>query len=178
MVAKAAGEVEVRRSEASPVRLTLQRRDMLSMAIKLSTEPVAVEGLLYEVKVDENCTLCEVCAAKCPTGALSMKSGRGLRQLVFRQDLCIGCGFCLQACPESAMSISTAQIDPSEEISTPKTLRSDELARCIECGAPLGPKSLIEVVYRRLTEKGMDRAAEAVLLCQDCRARKMLEGLA
>ena len=68
MVAKAAGEVEVRRSEASPVRLTLQRRDMLSMAVK--------------------------------------------------------------------------------------------------------------VVYRRLTEKGMDRAAEAVPLCQDCRARKVLEGLA
>ncbi len=178
-VAKAAEEVEVGGVGTSPTPLTIQRRrDLLSMAANLCSRPVTIEGLLYAVEVGQGCTLCGVCAEKCPMGALHLVEGEELTSLTFRRDLCVGCGYCVEVCPESAMKIHPAELDPREDPSKPRVLRSDELARCVECGAPIGPKSLVMAVYTRLKAQGMDKAAETALLCQQCRAKKMLEGLA
>ncbi len=178
VIAKAAEEVEVGGAGASPTPLTIQRRrDLLSMAANLCSQPVKIEGLLFAVEVDQGCTLCGVCAEKCPMGALHLVKGGELTSLTFRPDLCVGCGYCLEVCPESAMKIHPAELDPREDLSEPRVLRSDELARCVECGEPIGPQSLVMAVYRRLKAQGMDKAAETALLCQQCRAKKMLEGL-
>ncbi len=180
-ILRAADAVKVREGGArvNPSELTLQRRrDLVAMALNLCTSPVTVEGLIYGIDVDERCTLCGVCAEKCPLGSLRMEESGDQVSLTFRPDLCIGCGRCLEVCPESAMTLRPAELDPGEDPSAPRVLRSDEIARCAECGAPIGPKSLVMAVYSRLRDQGMEKAAEAVLLCQRCRARKMLEGLA
>ncbi len=178
-IAKAAESVKVTSSEISPTVLTLQRRrDVVSMAVNLCSKPVSIEGLLYGLEVDQRCTLCGVCAEKCPLGALHVEEREELRNLTFRQDLCVGCGYCLEVCPESAMRLYPAKLDPDRDPFEPMVLRSDEVARCIECGAPIGPKSLVMAVYTRLKEQGMEKAAEMALLCQQCRAKKMLDGLA
>jgi Fe-S-cluster-containing hydrogenase component 2 len=51
-------------------------------------------------KVDkEKCTGCGICVNACPTGAISMVSGKAQ----IDQDECINCGDCVQACPLNAI---------------------------------------------------------------------------
>jgi ferredoxin len=57
--------------------------------------------------VDETCTQCGKCAARCPTGALTLTEEEPAR-LVLRQDACTRCGVCVQACPAGAVAMVRA----------------------------------------------------------------------
>jgi len=46
------------------------------------------------------CTLCGICAKKCPTGAISMTE-----KIAVDADVCVGCGTCEGACPKKAVQI-------------------------------------------------------------------------
>jgi len=50
------------------------------------------------------------CARACPTGALAVREGGGVR---LNTPLCIGCGNCVEACPFGAVQWDDEQNKPS-----------------------------------------------------------------
>ncbi|RJR50639.1 MAG: hypothetical protein C4576_05095 [Desulfobacteraceae bacterium] len=58
---------------------------------------------LREVHIEETCTGCGVCAALCPTGALSLKETRDTSELLWRAAYCSRCDLCTEACARRAI---------------------------------------------------------------------------
>ena len=63
--------------------------------------------LFYDLKVAPSCDGCSLCAALCPTGALSSNNfaGRSPRPPAFDAFACTGCGLCAEACPDGSISL-------------------------------------------------------------------------
>ena len=98
------------------------------------------------LEVDENlCTLCGVCARICPTNALTLHEGDTVK-LVLRLSECTGCRECETSCPEKAIRVKWAY----ERGVLERKLAESRIARCVKCGAPLGPEASIVAVERRL----------------------------
>ncbi len=53
----------------------------------------------------ETCVYCNVCAKKCPTGALTVK--RAEKQWAIDRLRCISCGACVEACPKDSLALAT-----------------------------------------------------------------------
>lgn len=72
------------------------------------------------ISVDKDkCTLCGVCAASCPPGAISVGD-----EVEIDQVLCLECGLCINECPVGALSFdSAAKEEPQKE--TPARERSE-----------------------------------------------------
>jgi|GEM_PF-2667631 len=58
---------------------------------------------LREIHIEESCTGCGVCAALCPTGALSVKKTRDSSELLWRAAHCSRCDLCTEACGKRAI---------------------------------------------------------------------------
>lgn len=100
-------------------------------------EPVTLEhtGLPFgQARVDEDrCSLCGLCAARCPTGALSYEERGREATLRFAAADCAGCDLCVAACPERALEIVRQLREPEPE-AAPVVLKSAGLRRCRRCG--------------------------------------------
>jgi ech hydrogenase subunit F len=59
---------------------------------------------------DENCVYCNVCAKKCPTGALSVL--RAEKTITIDRLACIACGCCVEVCPKNSFEFSTSHGAP------------------------------------------------------------------
>ncbi len=108
----------------------------------------------YTVEVDtELCSLCEVCAHRCPTGALSIeRDGKDLR-LLFRHELCNGCPggkICQEVCPEKAIRLvergDTVPATGSMEV---VILAQSEMLKCEYCGEYFAPVQKVSAVSKR-----------------------------
>ena len=66
-------------------------------------------GLLEFEK--ETCVYCNVCAKKCPTGAIVVR--RAQKRWTIDRLLCISCGYCVEVCPKKSLSLTTAHGVPS-----------------------------------------------------------------
>ena len=53
----------------------------------------------------DNCVYCNICAKKCPTGALTVN--RAQKQWVIDRLRCICCGYCVEACPKKSLNLVT-----------------------------------------------------------------------
>ncbi|HWQ93594.1 MAG TPA: 4Fe-4S binding protein [Clostridia bacterium] len=53
----------------------------------------------------ENCVFCNICAKKCPTGALVVN--RTNKKWSIDRLRCISCGYCVEACPKKSLLLST-----------------------------------------------------------------------
>ncbi len=53
----------------------------------------------------DNCIYCNVCAKKCPTGALVVN--RKEKQWIIDQLRCITCGYCVEVCPKKSLLLGT-----------------------------------------------------------------------
>lgn len=51
------------------------------------------------------CVYCNVCAKKCPTGAIVVR--RADKRWTIDRLLCISCGYCVEVCPKKSLSLST-----------------------------------------------------------------------
>jgi len=118
------------------------------------------------VEVDPStCTLCEVCARKCPTGALYMERKEGVSALRFKFAACVGCSgetYCVALCPEKAVTL--IHVVASAERPENVLLSQSELVQCSNCQEYFSPGARLE----SLTKKGLGHEVERSL-CPLCR---------
>lgn len=82
----------------------------------------------------ERCTFCGICAAACPTGALSVPRGGDRASVVLAAHRCTACGVCAKACRESALNLKS-KIEIAEwGVPTAFVIASAEGTRCRGCG--------------------------------------------
>lgn len=116
------------------------------------------------------CTLCEVCAARCPTEALSMSRDDGFLSLVFRQAPCHGCDHrppCEILCPEKALVMKSG----GPAVKSAAVLARGKLARCVDCGAPYASLKKAGVLRRK---KGSKARRKADRHCPACRQKILM----
>jgi ferredoxin len=113
------------------------------------------------------CTLCMVCAERCPSKALALESlGPGLIRLTFDHRACDGCVLCERVCPEHAITMRRA-IDPAATFE-PRILKEDSWTLCASCSVPVAPMSMVAQVQARLG------SPVALDLCPDCKPTRGL----
>jgi len=123
------------------------------------------------LEVDESlCTLCGACTRTCPTNALTVLEEETVK-LTLKVNECIGCRECEITCPEGAIKVKWA----FERGVLERTLAESPIARCVKCGAPLGPEALIASVEKKLGITG-DIAQRHTRLCVNCKTLSILEG--
>ena len=57
------------------------------------------------------CVYCNVCAKRCPTGAIVVQ--RAQKRWTIDPLLCISCGCCVEVCPKKSLHLSPAHGAPS-----------------------------------------------------------------
>lgn len=141
----------------------ISRRELLNMAVPFG-----------KIKLDSaRCTGCGLCAAECPTESLSisLNAVTGAIKLLFKQAVCVACGACVEACPEKCLSLERGL--ETDKIGKPAAvLFEDEIARCVECGSPIGPRAMISSVKARVLAAG--QPAMNVEICSDCKIKAQL----
>lgn len=161
--ASAAEEVPDRLGEAI---LAMQRA-----GIAIAPVVVGEDVPLGWVRVDaDRCTLCGVCAARCPVGALSLSIEGERCELRFRHPLCTACGLCVRPCPERAIAVERA-VRAARLDSSPETVAAAPLRRCRNCGESLGPATLALRTGVRLGRPGSSRGEP---LCGRCSIGRQL----
>ena len=131
----------------------ISRREMLR---KLSP--------LGRVELDAaRCSGCGLCARECPSGALAVSGGEaGVFRLLFKYGVCLACGQCVEVCPEKALCLERC-LEPGS-LGNEVVLFQDDIVRCSACGAPVGPRKMVEKVRARVK---MARSE----LCIACKSR-------
>jgi len=130
-------------------------------------------GMLLIAK--EKCTGCVLCALDCPTGALVVHpSGeKDSYQLLFRQEACNGCGLCEKSCPEHCLQFIGREPEKAETRKEAKVIFEDNLSRCVQCGIPLFPRSMVRKLESKiLTDMG---STWELNLCPSCRTKTSFE---
>ncbi len=142
----------------------VSRRELLKLASPLGK--VELDGL--------KCTGCGLCALDCPTGALAISSSdeTDAYQLLFKHNLCIACAKCVEVCPEQCLHLERT-LEP-DRISAPATvLFEDEIARCPECGSPVGSRAMINNIRDKVLVTG-HLSPFQFELCPACKIKTQL----
>ncbi|MEE9600901.1 MAG: 4Fe-4S dicluster domain-containing protein [Thermoplasmata archaeon] len=120
---------------------------------------------------DDACTACGMCAATCPTSALTHEEGEEGVTLSFDAGECVACGLCLSKCPERGRgAIILHKIVNLELLSQGRMpVYVERMARCIACGAPIASAKMLGRLEELL---GSEHAPVMPLIsshCMDCR---------
>jgi ferredoxin len=119
----------------------------------------------------EKCTGCGLCTINCPTDALtiSQNSERDSYQLLFREETCNACGVCERSCPENCLQLGEKQPEKDRAGKEAKVIFEDNISRCMECGVPLFPQSMV----KKLETKIFTNKENSWLfnLCLSCRMK-------
>jgi len=127
------------------------------------------------IVVDDRCTLCSACVQECPTDALTLRRSEEREELLLLPGRCIACGYCVEVCPEDAMYlVHEAPREPSKW----RTIYQEEAVRCVACGRPVAPKSMVVAVARRIVSAGLnEKILVTLVLCDACKQRYQLGAL-
>ena len=114
------------------------------------------------------CTGCGLCAADCPTEALTVLPGSDSYSLTLRQESCVGCGLCIKVCPERCLKLEKI-LDLGKLGYQSETITEGDFVRCKVCDAPIAPRAMIDKVRARITAAG--GVTSQLETCPDCRMR-------
>jgi ferredoxin len=150
-------------------RLALGSKDRISRREFLRILRLKNNGMPIIDK--EKCTGCGLCAINCPTEALtiSQNSERDSYQLLFRHDLCDACGICEKSCPEHCLSLVENAPERDETEKEDKVIFEDRISRCRECGIPLFPMAMVNLLKSKISATG--GAIFPFDLCPSCRIK-------
>lgn len=102
------GKAEIRKS-GLPFYLPSKRKLFLNSVKKLgqpACSPISADILpFYQLKIDDNCTGCGMCAYFCPTGALKKIDEAGKVAITFQLSNCTKCNLCQEICYKEAISL-------------------------------------------------------------------------
>ncbi|UCF06241.1 MAG: 4Fe-4S binding protein [bacterium] len=122
-----------------------------------------------ELDVDK-CSLCEVCARRCPTGAIRLERTGDSITLYFKHSKCTGCSeetSCEAICPEQAITL--IELDkPTGRRKEVKLIQS-KLVQCSYCHEYFSPNKKLE----SLGKKGLHHKVEKTL-CPLCRRTNLV----
>jgi len=162
----------VSRAREGIVQLLLARAPG-SKALQALADSLGVKEARFEAvtRAERDCILCGLCVNVCREriGAAAISfAGRGATRQVAAPFLeppeaCVGCGACAEVCPVG--TIELRWLENSVEV-LPFGARLP-LARCRECGEPLGALPWYDHVRRRLAERSLDLP----YLCHSCKRR-------
>jgi ferredoxin len=163
------GALEV---EGRPLIALLERLDV--PGLRLRDLPAIPHGMI-RADTGRPCTLCGVCAERCPAEALTLLDGSGPRELRFTYRECVACGECVRSCPERALSLRR-ELDASELARRRVTvLVAETRGSCSDCGSAF----LNEALASRLRKNLPALEAEFLSrLCPGCRMRNALRSVA
>jgi ferredoxin len=91
------------RNRRVPGRVKLVR-DLLKQ-LEQTKKDIVASLYLYQVQINEDCTLCPLCKGICPTGAIRMEKVDEEKSLVIDNTLCSGCGLCVTFCKNDALRL-------------------------------------------------------------------------
>jgi len=119
---------------------------------------------------DTKCTGCALCTQECPTGALAVRKDdkSAIYRLIFKHGICVACGKCAEICPENALKVERL-LEP-DNITSESVLFEDEIARCTRCGAPIGPRKMLDKLQARIKTAG-HAVNEQFELCPKCKTQ-------
>jgi ferredoxin len=125
-------------------------------------------GLLID---KEKCTGCGLCTMDCPTKALILHqtNEKDTYQLLFRKEACNACGACEKSCPENCLQLVEEEPERNETGKEAEVIFEDNLSRCMECGIPLFPRSMVKKMETKIS---MNRETTWPFeLCPSCRMK-------
>jgi ferredoxin len=123
----------------------------------------------------ERCTGCGLCVIDCPTKALtiSQNSERDTYQLLFREEACDACGVCEKSCPENCLQLVKKEPEKDETGKKAEVIFEDKISRCIECGIPLFPQSMVKKLKTKIFMT--EEPTWSFNLCPSCRMKVSLK---
>ncbi len=131
-----------------------------------------------QIKVDESrCTLCLACVGACNVGALVADSKDN--SLKFNPSLCTTCAYCVKSCAEpDTIALERSGIELNAAYFSFRTLASDELFACVECGKEFATKKAVERVASLMKGKfaGDEKRLKTLYCCAECKAKLMIFG--
>lgn len=131
-----------------------------------------------QIKVDESrCTLCLACVGACNVGALVADSKDN--SLKFNASLCTTCAYCIKSCAEpDTIALERSGIELNAAYFSFRTLASDELFACVECGKEFATKKAVERVASLMKSKfaGDEKRLKTLYCCAECKAKLMIFG--
>ena len=119
----------------------------------------------------EKCTGCGLCAIDCPTKALmiNQNSEKDTYQLLFRQEACNACGVCEKSCPENCLQWVEKKPERDGTGKEVIVIFEDNLSRCIVCGIPLFPRSMVKKLETKILANR--ETTWPFNLCPSCRIK-------
>jgi 2-oxoglutarate ferredoxin oxidoreductase subunit delta len=144
----------------------MSRREFLRRFLPKSS------GMVFIDK--DKCTGCGLCVTDCPTQALLVRPNgeKDSYQLLFRQEACNACGACETSCPEHCLQFVGKEFEKDETGKETNVIFEDNLTRCVQCGIPLFPRSMVRKLETKLlASKG---STWALSLCPSCRTKNPL----
>jgi Pyruvate/2-oxoacid:ferredoxin oxidoreductase delta subunit len=129
----------------------------------------------WQIEVDtDKCSLCEVCAHKCPCAAIQSVKEDTVLSLSFDPEVCDGCEGepkCQELCPEVCLQI--AELDGPPDDLEARVLISSKLLLCKACGELFAPTTKLAAAAR----KGVANADRFKDLCPLCRRTNLVVDL-